>query len=212
MGYKQALVFGASGIPGWAITRSCLSYPPAHSTFTRDLALTNKPLDKECFLLPKETSERLEVYSGIDLTSGIANVTQKLHQISEIEKVTHVFYTGKSRHLIPLQSTNNKLYSLYGPWSRLPNCQKSKCSTPRNRIESNHDPLSRPRILDPTNRRKNIRRRILRPTWRPMGSPPQRNSTTNSRTIRVKHFLLFSNQFLGCGKQRQGVEILPDPS
>lgn len=45
------LVFGASGISGWTITRTRLSYstPPF---FSRVIALNNRPVAKEAFLLP----------------------------------------------------------------------------------------------------------------------------------------------------------------
>ena len=93
MAPRQALIFGASGISGWAIARECLTYP-ATDAFERVIALSNQPLQKEEFLLRHANLDRLELYSGIDLTNDL-DVSSQLAAISGIRKTTHVFYSGK---------------------------------------------------------------------------------------------------------------------
>lgn len=88
----RALVFGASGITGWAIAREALQYPTP-TTFDQIIGLTNRPLTKSEALLPED--ERLQLYSDIDLSAGPSQVVAKLKQIDGIERVTHVFFTGK---------------------------------------------------------------------------------------------------------------------
>ena len=97
MAPKQALVFGASGIGGWAITRECLRYP-SKTTFARVIALANQTLSKGDFLLT-ENLDRLDVHSGIDLSHGAAAITQVLKKIPNIEQTTSVFYAGKQQVL-----------------------------------------------------------------------------------------------------------------
>ncbi|MCJ1408086.1 hypothetical protein MMC19_002159 [Ptychographa xylographoides] len=96
MPFKQALVFGASGVSGWAIVRECLSYPTS-TTFSRVVGLANRPLDKSAFLLSTE-DERLEVYSGIDLSIGPEIATERLTAVPHIEKTTHVYFTAYAGH------------------------------------------------------------------------------------------------------------------
>ena len=93
MSSKQALVFGASGVSGWAIFRECLTYPSL-STFSRVVGLTKRPLDKHAFFL-SSGAERAEVHSGIDLTENLESVIEKLKAIRSIEQITHVYYAGK---------------------------------------------------------------------------------------------------------------------
>ncbi len=90
----HALVLGASGITGWAIAKEALNYP-SPTTFDRVIALSRRPLTKAQALLPED--ERLELYSGIDLTAGIPQVEGELKKIKGIEGVTHVFFSGKKK-------------------------------------------------------------------------------------------------------------------
>ena len=101
MSNKQALIFGASGIAGWAFTRECLVYPAAN-TFDRVIALSYRTLDKNYFTFDTNSSyddsklqaelSRLDVYDGIDLSNN--SVLEKIANIPDIEKITHVFYSG----------------------------------------------------------------------------------------------------------------------
>ena len=91
---KVALVFGASGISGWAVAQSCLSYPST-GTFRRVVALTNRPRSlKECGL-PEDN--RLELYSGINLRGSLDEVLERMKEnIPHLEEVTHMYYCGMS--------------------------------------------------------------------------------------------------------------------
>ncbi|MCJ1311223.1 hypothetical protein MMC25_004894 [Agyrium rufum] len=97
-GGLQALVFGASGISGWALMNECLRYPTAR-TFSRIIGLTNRPLEPESTLLPmSEYGKRWELYDGFDLTVGVEEVKGKLKAIKGIEGVTHVFFGSYTSH------------------------------------------------------------------------------------------------------------------
>ena len=89
---KVALVFGASGISGWAVTNDCLSYPSTN-TFSRIIALTNRPRSlKECGF-PED--DRLEIYSGVNLRGSLEQVLEGMKEnISHINEVTHMYYCG----------------------------------------------------------------------------------------------------------------------
>lgn len=87
-----ALVFGASGISGWAVTKNLLSYPSA-TAFSRVIALTHRPRTVEDSGLPLDP--RLELYSGVDLRANLDYVKQQLtSKIPNLDQVTHVYYLG----------------------------------------------------------------------------------------------------------------------
>ena len=90
----QALVFGASGISGYAIVQELLKYPTA-STFSRVIGLTNRPLSAKDAGLPDDG--RIELYSGLDLTDA-AKTRSLLQQIRDIEKTTHVYFASYVGH------------------------------------------------------------------------------------------------------------------
>lgn len=89
----NALVFGASGITGWAIVKSALEYP-ASTTFSRVMGLTNRPLALQDSFLP--TDPRLSLTSGIDLSGDVESIVAGLRTVEGIEKITHVYFTGES--------------------------------------------------------------------------------------------------------------------
>lgn len=88
---RTALVFGASGITGWAILREALNYPTT-STFHKVIGLTNRPLDRSKSFLPED--DRLVIVAGVDLTTAVDDVAAKLASIDGIEDVTDVFFAG----------------------------------------------------------------------------------------------------------------------
>jgi hypothetical protein len=102
MSLKQALIFGASGISGWALARECLTYP-SEDTFSRIVALSNQPLNKEEFLISEKDAARLDLHAGVDLGKGVddSDLQQRFSSIAGIEKTTHVYYTGKKYHSKP---------------------------------------------------------------------------------------------------------------
>lgn len=90
---KVALVFGASGISGWAVTKCALSYPTP-TTFSRVIGLTNRPLPLEKSGLPRDP--RLELHSGVNLRGSLDEVKSQLQEkVPSLEDVTHVYYLGK---------------------------------------------------------------------------------------------------------------------
>lgn len=89
-----ALVFGASGISGWAVMHNLLIYP-SPNTFRRIIGLTNRPLSKAEGDFPDDDT-RIELYSGIDLRQELEGVTTRLtNTVPMVEEVTHVYYCGK---------------------------------------------------------------------------------------------------------------------
>lgn len=90
-----ALVFGASGISGWAVTKNLLSYPTS-TTFSRVIALTNRPLDLSERNLPEDDT-RLQFYHGVNLRGQREEVVKQMKAvIPDVGEVTHVYYLGKS--------------------------------------------------------------------------------------------------------------------
>ena len=92
---KQALVFGASGISGWAIARECLTYPTT-DTLDRVIGLTLRALKKDDLLLTEGRLDRIDIYSEIDLSQDAEVVIKKFKEIEGVERTTHVFFAGKS--------------------------------------------------------------------------------------------------------------------
>ncbi|OBT58421.1 hypothetical protein VE04_01322 [Pseudogymnoascus sp. 24MN13] len=93
MAQNHALVFGASGITGWAITNAIINGYPDTSPFQSVTALTNRPLSREVAQWPD--SDILQVVSGLDLltTKGQDGLEQDMKRgIKGIEKVTHVYF------------------------------------------------------------------------------------------------------------------------
>jgi len=92
---NHALVFGASGITGWAITNQILKGYPEADTFKKVTALTNRPLKQEATLWP--TSEKLQLVSGLDLMNekGQQALEDEMKsKIKDVDTVTHVFFFG----------------------------------------------------------------------------------------------------------------------
>ncbi|KAF9895130.1 hypothetical protein FE257_000032 [Aspergillus nanangensis] len=87
---KHALVFGASGISGWALMNQTLSYPTP-STFRRVTGLCNRPLAPEDSFLPDDP--RLNIVAGVDLTASVETVTSQLKaKVPEVDTVEIVFF------------------------------------------------------------------------------------------------------------------------
>lgn len=89
---NHALVYGASGITGWAIVNALLNGYPTDSTFSKVTALTNRPLTPDVAQWPQ--SNRLQVVSGLDLLAGDqASLEASMRErISDVESVTHVYF------------------------------------------------------------------------------------------------------------------------
>ena len=96
--FNHAIVYGASGIIGWAIVDQLLrSYPDA-GNFKKVTAVTNRPLDLNETQWPQSSPEspELQLVSGIDLRSGdgAALADSLTKAVKDIETVTHIFYLG----------------------------------------------------------------------------------------------------------------------
>lgn len=91
-GGKSALIFGASGVTGWAFVNEILNDYPKKGTWTKVHALTNRPLTLEDSNWPQDS--RLNIVSGIDLLQGSQEELEKVmkEKIEGVEKVTHVYY------------------------------------------------------------------------------------------------------------------------
>ena len=91
---KHALVFGASGINGWAVVNELLRGYPDATTFDTVTALTNRPLDQASTLWP--TSDKLQLVSGIDLLEGSQAELQEAlsRSIQRLAEVTHVYFNA----------------------------------------------------------------------------------------------------------------------
>lgn len=92
---NQALVFGASGISGWAICKELLAYPNS-GAFSRIVGLTNRPLSLKASGLPTD-DPRLSLVSGVNLRGTIEDVKKSLgEKVNGLEHITHVYFTAYS--------------------------------------------------------------------------------------------------------------------
>ena len=103
---KSALIFGASGVTGWAFVNEILHEYPQKGTWGKVHALTNRPLKQSDSLWPND--ERLNIVSGIDLLKGTQEELESaLSKIEGIADVTHVYYLGiSSPRCLPICSPN----------------------------------------------------------------------------------------------------------
>ncbi|KKY20354.1 putative sirq protein [Diplodia seriata] len=93
MSGNHALVFGASGLAGWAVVDELLSNYPAPATFRKITALVNRPLKLEdsWWPTPSPDTPDFELVAGVNLLNEefAAFLKDKVH---DIDTVTHVFY------------------------------------------------------------------------------------------------------------------------
>lgn len=89
---NHALVFGASGITGWAIVNAILNNYPSPETFHRITALTNRPLSHDAAQWP--ASDNLQVVYGLDLLRGdqAALESEMKQRVRDMQTVTHVYF------------------------------------------------------------------------------------------------------------------------
>lgn len=89
---SHALIFGASGISGWALLNEITSYPTP-TTFAKITGLSNRPLTLEQAYLPQDP--RLNLINGIDLTKSVDEVVGMLKEkVEDAQTISHVFFTG----------------------------------------------------------------------------------------------------------------------
>lgn len=94
----HALVFGASGILGWAVVNEILNSYPAKGTYSKITALTNRPLPQTLWPTPGPDVPELSLISGIDLTQGTAEEWKATftEKIPDIDTIDHIYYFGRS--------------------------------------------------------------------------------------------------------------------
>ncbi len=92
--HKHVVVFGASGVSGWAVVDQLLKGYPDDEHWDKVTAITNRPLSLEVSLWPENDS--LQIVSGINLLEGSTEDLMSVmkEQIPDVEHVTHVFYYG----------------------------------------------------------------------------------------------------------------------
>ncbi|PYH94354.1 hypothetical protein BO71DRAFT_379718 [Aspergillus ellipticus CBS 707.79] len=92
----HAIVYGASGLIGWALINQLLSPYPDSGTFSKVTAVTNRPLDLSETQWPESHSRRpdLQLLSGVDLRGcdGLTLVENLRRVANDIEGVTHIYY------------------------------------------------------------------------------------------------------------------------
>jgi NAD(P)-dependent dehydrogenase (short-subunit alcohol dehydrogenase family) len=102
---NHAIVFGASGLIGWALVDQLLSPYPHAGSFSKVTAATNRPLNLSESHWPEPDSHRpdLQLVSGVDLRHGDAAALAEClkREVKDIESVTHIYYLGMA--LFPLQ-------------------------------------------------------------------------------------------------------------
>jgi uncharacterized protein YbjT (DUF2867 family) len=97
---RHAIVFGASGLVGWALVDQLLQPYPHAGSFSKVTAVTNRPLNLAESHWPEVASHRpdLQLVSRIDLRYGdAAALAESLKRaVKDIESVTHIYYLGMS--------------------------------------------------------------------------------------------------------------------
>ncbi|KAL4937713.1 hypothetical protein BDV06DRAFT_226684 [Aspergillus oleicola] len=92
---NHALVFGATGLLGWATLNQLLSNYPTHSTFKRVTAVLNRPVSAGELYLPNAPDRpTLQIVLGVNLMEGPGEklAGQLKDKVNGVEGVTHCFY------------------------------------------------------------------------------------------------------------------------
>ncbi|GKZ56302.1 hypothetical protein AnigIFM49718_001547 [Aspergillus niger] len=97
----HAIVFGCSGINGWALVNQLLNNYPAPGTFSRVTAVANRAFTAEEAQWP--TDDRLQIVSGVDLLVGDDAALEKTlaEKISSVETISHVYYAAYRASDVP---------------------------------------------------------------------------------------------------------------
>lgn len=102
----HALVFGASGLAGWAIVDQILKNYPKQGTFSKVTALVNRPLSIADSFWPDSSSPgcpELDLVCNINLAEGsVESFTELLKEnVLDIGSVTHAFYFVYKQEMEP---------------------------------------------------------------------------------------------------------------
>ena len=109
MSQPHALILGVSGISGWSLLNQLRSYPTP-STWKRITGTANRPFTFEKAQIAPE--DRIKLVSGVNLTASVEEVVRTLNeQVSDIDSVTHVFFTAyiQKDGFQELKDINNRL-------------------------------------------------------------------------------------------------------
>lgn len=95
MAGNHALIYGASGITGWAIVNQLLQNNSDANQFSRVTALTNRQLNHKDTLWP-ESDKLLLTTANIMPDGGQAELEADLKaKVRDISTVTHVYFFGE---------------------------------------------------------------------------------------------------------------------
>ncbi|KAI1171535.1 hypothetical protein F4777DRAFT_591148 [Nemania sp. FL0916] len=93
---RHAIIFGASGLIGWAVVEQLLRSYPETGTFSKITAVTNREvkLSESYWPAPDANQPTLQLVSGIDLRrgDGIMLADTLRREVEDVHTVTHVFY------------------------------------------------------------------------------------------------------------------------
>lgn len=92
----HAIVFGCSGINGWALVNQLLADYPSNGAFAKVTAIANRDFNLKDAQWPQDYENRLQLVSGVDLLAEDDHSLQRLlsEKVSSIETVSHVYYAG----------------------------------------------------------------------------------------------------------------------
>jgi hypothetical protein len=94
---RHALVYGASGISGWAVVNAILDGYPSKNAFSKVTAMVNRPLTREMASWPDDP--RLQIVSGIDLVQGSQEELEQQikDNVKDVDTVTQVYFYCKTQ-------------------------------------------------------------------------------------------------------------------
>jgi nucleoside-diphosphate-sugar epimerase len=121
----HALIFGASGITGWAIVNTILNGYPNPSAFSKVTALTNRPFTQEVAQWPK--SDKLNIVSGLDLLKGSQSELEATvkARVADIDTVSHVYFFAYIMDTDPAKEIQINVDLLQRAVSTIDNLSKS---------------------------------------------------------------------------------------
>ncbi|KZL65982.1 SirQ protein [Colletotrichum tofieldiae] len=104
---KSAVVFGATGVSGWAFVNELLHDYPAPATWGTVHALCNRPIDREKLLWPND--DRLNIVSGINLLNSSHEdlVTEFKNKVPGVEKITHAYFLAYKSSSVPAEEVRD---------------------------------------------------------------------------------------------------------
>ncbi|KAJ5407791.1 hypothetical protein N7509_001674 [Penicillium cosmopolitanum] len=109
---RHAIVFGCTGISGWALVNQLLSGYPAIDTFEKVTAISNRPFDLDDAQWPCEDDDtRLQIVSGLDLLAEDDISLQRIlsEKVSSVRTVSHIYFAAyRESHDGPEECRMNK--------------------------------------------------------------------------------------------------------